>query len=525
MFFLFSSLYCWLGIFCSWCWCEFHSMEDMVTPEPGSAQWHVQVIWVTCVPRIVSLVCVVNTPTHTQLINRALERESEKIGSRGSQRLGSAQSSRSSSISTPVVGRACRDGVRKCVFVRVVFVCLSENALWNMSPLIPEIVRSLVQERSRSCICFRDLSGPESGRGGGLGEVTDRKKWRTERGDGPEVTAEGASVGEQFFSLAPTRRSIFFLSPSGSLSQTHMHGLRTLKSLDLIFVSDSCVLASLPCIQRLYYIWLCAYLCKCNCVHVHMYMNTYVLVYMHLYFKHTHTHLHNVASPCPVHRLATGWTRGEMIRDVRWTGERDEPGGGTHEREGRNWERGYSWGKRLWDLHAVVFQSKNEVGKPFVTHSIYMYMYTHIYIFICICIYTYIYIYVHLHIYIFVYMYIYIYIRAHTPKQRVCSIEHAQHTITRRHSSGLSMCAQWVAGVCEMSGDTRIANTSVRLYMHLPTTPPLNSSTLSLSLTQTLSLGLPHASFLVSLSGTHTRMHTAADGLQRRRSTAVYEIS
>lgn len=118
---------------------------------------------------------------HTQLINRALERDSEKLGSRGSQRLGSAQSSRSSSISTPIVGLTRRDGLRKCVFF--VFVCWSEHALWNMSPRIPK--KSARSSKSVFAPVFAPVISPARSQG----EETDWERWRTERSDGlKEVT-------------------------------------------------------------------------------------------------------------------------------------------------------------------------------------------------------------------------------------------------------------------------------------------------------------------------------------------------
>jgi len=59
-------------------------------PEAGSAEWH------------------------AALIRRALERDAAKLISRGSQRLGSAQSSRSSGFVTPGrIGLGSREGIRK----------------------------------------------------------------------------------------------------------------------------------------------------------------------------------------------------------------------------------------------------------------------------------------------------------------------------------------------------------------------------------------------------------------------------
>ena len=172
-----------------------------------------------------------------------------------------------------------------------------------------------------------------------------------------------------------------------------------------------------------------------------MYTNTYVLVYMHLYWKHTRTH---TCTPLrlPAQCISLLWDGPEG----RWSEMRDEPEremnrakGRTRERDAT--ERGVVRGETDYEIRMVYYFNRRMRLTSHLWLVQYKCIYTHIYTYLFIYVYTHIYAYMYIYTYIYLYIWIYIYICAHTPKQRVCSIECAQHTITRRRSSGMSVCA------------------------------------------------------------------------------------
>ena len=257
----------------------------------------------------------------------------------------------------------------------------------------------------------------------------------------------------------------------------------------------------------------------CICVSVHM------CLYICIYTENTpaHTPAHRCvslpsASPCYGMDRRGDDPRCEMNRRERWTGRRDARERGTQRKEG------LFVGKQITRFAWCII-SIEECGWQAICDlfniNVYIHTYIHIYL------YMYIHIYMHIctftHIYICIYGYIYIFV--HTHPNRGSAVSSVRNTPSLVDAALVCLCV--LNGLRAFARWVEIHVLQTHLYvcictylLHLPSKSPL-----SFSLTQTHSLLLPHASSLVSLSVTYTCMHTPADGLQRRRSKALYEFS